>query len=533
MFKWLGKKIEKFTTIFHGGVVIEKESEGTSLLSVTTTENLTSSAYSVAEIVETKTTGTGDGLSSTTQVLSLTSNDTSTNHANSIVQRFGLSCYLTGGTTGGADRQTGISSRVTGIGSSDTKGILTSVTNGGDDIVMYNNVDERDYCAISVGAEGATKIRTFDADTAAGHFEIEADGNIILDAAGDIALECAGGDLTCDADTVTFSSGNADDPTVIIQNTRADNQGARLQMKKDRGAAMAANDRVGEIDFIGEDADQNTQQYAKILVQADVVTGGQESGKMRFQVASHDGFMENALILVGGDEDAEVDATIGLGANSVVTIPGNIDLAGDIDVDGTLETDALTIGGTNVVTGSLITTLGTISAGTWQGTAIATGYTKHLSYYEFMGFNNNTSEDIYQHASPMTDTKAPFEHDVDHNADITTAMVVGTYFKAGGQVVPRAGTITLINGWAHTNGTSAEHKIALVRLRPAEAASDPVSPVSIGETTWTSLGNNKLKSLRIASLSVAVAAGDILMTMIYDDTGGRTVFFNLTVEIET
>ena len=533
MFKWLGKKIEKFTTIFHGGVVIEKESEGTSLLSVTTTENLTSSAYSVAEIVETKTTGTGDGLSSTTQVLSLTSNDTSTNHANSIVQRFGLSCYLTGGTTGGADRQTGISSRVTGIGSSDTKGILTSVTNGGDDIVMYNNVDERDYCAISVGAEGATKIRTFDADTAAGHFEIEADGNIILDAAGDIALECAGGDLTCDADTVTFSSGNADDPTVIIQNTRADNQGARLQMKKDRGAAMAANDRVGEIDFIGEDADQNTQQYGKILVQADVVTGGQESGKMRFQVASHDGFMENALILVGGDEDAEVDATIGLGANSVVTIPGNIDLAGDIDVDGTLETDALTIGGTNVVTGSLITTLGTISAGTWQGTAIATGYTKHLSYYEFMGFNNNTSEDIYQHASPMTDTKAPFEHDVDHNADITTAMVVGTYFKAGGQVVPRAGTITLINGWAHTNGTSAEHKIALVRLRPAEDDSDPVSPVSIGETTWTSLGNNKLKSLRIASLSVAVAAGDILMTMIYDDTGGRTVFFNLTVEIET
>jgi len=46
----------------------------------------------------------------------------------------------------------------------------------------------------------------------------------------------------------------------------------------------------------------------------------------------------------------------------------------DAYIDGTLETDALTIGGTNVVTGSLITTLGTVSAGTWQGTAIGATY---------------------------------------------------------------------------------------------------------------------------------------------------------------
>jgi len=39
--------------------------------------------------------------------------------------------------------------------------------------------------------------------------------------------------------------------------------------------------------------------------------------------------------------------------------------------DGTLEADAVTIGGTNVVTGSLVTTLGTVSAGTWEGTTVA------------------------------------------------------------------------------------------------------------------------------------------------------------------
>ena len=46
----------------------------------------------------------------------------------------------------------------------------------------------------------------------------------------------------------------------------------------------------------------------------------------------------------------------------------------DAYIHGTLEADAITIGGTNVVSGRLITTLGTISAGVWQGTAIASGY---------------------------------------------------------------------------------------------------------------------------------------------------------------
>jgi len=62
---------------------------------------------------------------------------------------------------------------------------------------------------------------------------------------------------------------------------------------------------------------------------------------------------------------------------------GDIDLEGDMDINGTLETDALTVGGTNVLTGSLITTLGTISAGVWNGTVIASSYldadTAHLS----------------------------------------------------------------------------------------------------------------------------------------------------------
>ena len=51
-------------------------------------------------------------------------------------------------------------------------------------------------------------------------------------------------------------------------------------------------------------------------------------------------------------------------------VDGDIDLEGDIDVNGTLETDALTIAGSNILSGGIITTVGTISSGTWNGTDI-------------------------------------------------------------------------------------------------------------------------------------------------------------------
>ena len=146
------------------------------------------------------------------------------------------------------------------------------------------------------------------------------------------------------------------------------------KLRDDDGVAVGQN--LGEIWFRGQDSAQNTEDYAYIIGEIDVSTGGQESGELQFGVAGHDGSTRTAMILTGGSQASEVDAVIGLGANSVVTIPGNIDLAGDIDVDGTLETDALTIGGVTVAAAgtSSITTLGTIATGEWQGTAIDSEY---------------------------------------------------------------------------------------------------------------------------------------------------------------
>ena len=185
------------------------------------------------------------------------------------------------------------------------------------------------------------------------------------------------GAKTFSAATTTFTSATANSPLIKVLNTTDDDAGSELVFEKlrdDNGVANGQN--VGEIWFRGQDSGQNTEDYAYIIAEIDVSTHGQESGQLTLGVANHDGGNGSGLVLVGGSENNEIDVTVGLGANSVVTIPGNIDLAGDIDVDGTLETDALTIGGgTIAVAGTTaITRLGTIGTGVWQGTAVASAY---------------------------------------------------------------------------------------------------------------------------------------------------------------
>jgi len=215
--------------------------------------------------------------------------------------------------------------------------------------------------------------------------------------AGVSAIGTAGTPIVITSDAVTFQSVNADDPIVTIKNTsNAANDMASLKFVKDRGAAPAVNDNLAEIYFIGEDSGQNSQEYGRILCETDVVTDGQESGRLKLGVANHDGGNGYGLTLQGGSEDGEVDVTIGLGSNSVVTVPGKIsgNVTGNVtgNVSGssgscTGEADTVaTIAGlapntaTTQATQAAITTcanlvtVGTIDTGVWNGTAIASAY---------------------------------------------------------------------------------------------------------------------------------------------------------------
>ena len=126
-----------------------------------------------------------------------------------------------------------------------------------------------------------------------------------------------------EADTVTFTSDNADDPQVIIENTTNDDQGSRLILQKLRADdAVDTGQNLGEIWFTGQDSGQSFEEYAYIIGEIDVSTDGQESGKLHIGVAAHNGTNISGLILTGGSVGTEVDVAIGSGAASVTTVAG-------------------------------------------------------------------------------------------------------------------------------------------------------------------------------------------------------------------
>ena len=161
-----------------------------------------------------------------------------------------------------------------------------------------------------------------------GHLEVNAGTTLDITAPTvDINASTA---VTIDSDTVTFASGNADDPLVIIKNTANDATGARLHLVKDKGGAGAADDFCGEVAFIGDDANQDQVTFGSLTTQVKVHTNGQEGGTMALSVASHDGELVKGLIIEDGDLEDEIDVTIGSGAASLTTVSGSMSVTGHV-----------------------------------------------------------------------------------------------------------------------------------------------------------------------------------------------------------
>ena len=122
--------------------------------------------------------------------------------------------------------------------------------------------------------------------------------------------------------------------------------------QRDTDTDSQVGDATGVINFKGyDDGTPSLQTYSQINSEIHVVTDGEESGKLELKVASHDGGLENGLILTGGSEDTEVDVTIGNGTSSLTTVAGNLDIDGNtittagaitLDSAGAIDLDAHT-----------------------------------------------------------------------------------------------------------------------------------------------------------------------------------------------
>ena len=130
-------------------------------------------------------------------------------------------------------------------------------------------------------------------------------------------------------DNLTLSSSTTQKPVLTLENTTNDANSAILKFVKDKGAAGAANDVNGLIQFFGDDANQEQVMFSELKSQVKVHTDGQEGGKLTFSVAEHDGTLTAGLTIEDGNADGELDVTIGAGTASLTTVAGDLTVTSD------------------------------------------------------------------------------------------------------------------------------------------------------------------------------------------------------------
>ena len=197
-----------------------------------------------------------------------------------------------------------------------------------------------------------------DADgTDADAIKIDSAGGLDIDVASTATLDAATS-LEVTSPLVKFTSTTTQKPSVYIQNNTDDDTSPELNFINLRGGSDGGDgDYLGVIGFSGmDDGTPTLTQYATISARIDDATNTEESGKMLFRIANHNGTLGTGFELVGGSESGEVDATLGLGANSVVTVPGNISLSGggSVTVASSGDAEDLTLSVTGSTDSSVI-----------------------------------------------------------------------------------------------------------------------------------------------------------------------------------
>ena len=261
----------------------------------------------------------------------ITFNDNGTNVGNSHFT--GHQVSVTDANADGTNLRTGFRCDVSGgDATSNSKGFYSNVIDCGTDFYARSSANQYDYADWKTGTNGATTLKTTNGSgSSAAHFEIEADGNITLDAAGDIALETANGLFSCDAASVNFNGATSGRPSFNLINNANDASGPTLSLKNMRdGNGLEDADVLGSIEFTGEDAAGAHETYATIVGSVAEADNADEAGQIAISVAN-DGTLRNGITMTGDKGTAEeVDVTIANGAASTTTIAGDATVTSEL-----------------------------------------------------------------------------------------------------------------------------------------------------------------------------------------------------------
>ena len=158
-----------------------------------------------------------------------------------------------------------------------------------------------------------------------------------------------------------------------------------------------------------------------------------------------------------------------------------------------------------------------------------------VTNYKMQGYTTGATN--YYYGEDVADTKSPYEMAVDYgnSAVASGSLTVTKMFRIGqGVVVPETSAVTSVKGWITSNGSNVV-TIAICKVTPTENDSSAVVPVVIDEIALTGLSSND-KMVAISETTIttsALAAGDVIFPMIKEETGGSTIYMNLTKQTTT
>ena len=438
----------------------------------------------------------------------------------------------------------------------------TGLSGGGTTGAVTLNVDAAQTQITSVGtigtgtwqgtAIGASYIATLNQDTTGQAATVATIAGLAPNTATTQATQPAIESIGTDGDTLSVLGDRLDmintttsRPQIRLVNNTDDATGPLISFwnqRLDSGTQDGEDDDVlGTFTFSGYDDGTPTQQtYAKIYSDIHDATSDEESGRLTFQVANHDGGLGSGLILTGGSANNEIDVTVGLGASSIVTMPGMIE-AQHIDLqhaNAAITFDAVTIlsDSSGTATLSNIDALDATTVATIQAAAT------HSQFINLSGYA--TLEDgNYLFAQDFVDNKSPWLLSQDYTSgtiNSSTELQQRFFFKTNGFHVPVACVINAIQVQGSIDGSGGGNMtVAVVEYKPSEHADNRNDyPRTVYEEVVVGSNNHsdKVKTVSVASGDLdatAITAGSHLLIMVKGDgdTDGDNAVVSVAIEI--
>ncbi len=301
-----------------------------------------------------------------------------------------------------------------------------------------------------------------------------------------------------------LESDESNNPVLTIRST-INTTAAQGLLKFTKESASENGEKLGQIQWYGRDDSNNLDFFAYIEGEIASNINASEMGKVTIGLRNDSNTSPGLVLTANSGSANRVDATIGNTTDSVTTIAGNLTISGGI---------------------------GTIAAGTWNGTVVASAYldadTAHLSGVQTFTGNKTFADGIrYSYSKHQAASSGDGSYGV--GADILYGTGSQTVV-AGSIYTLRGGVWTLIDADfenrcrdlvgiavgpnSSTNGMLIKGCVTL--KDPFVAGTD-----SAGMPVYASVTDGK------ATLVAPTGSGDIVRILGYSlDSGSKSMYFN-------